>query len=141
MKRLLYLTALTMVATLVMGSVALAQGVPPDGSPNRYGCPDGYPFVASDPDDPGEASLRCFATEEEAAAYSAGELVEEEPPVAEEPPTETQYETPETPTAPETPQVPETEPLPDTGGPAILLPVAGLLLAAGLVGMRVARRR
>ena len=37
--------------------------------------------------------------------------------------------------------VPDTE-LPDTGGPgpALLLPTAGLLLATGLVGMRVVRR-
>ena len=31
--------------------------------------------------------------------------------------------------------------LPDTGGPALLLPAAGLLLATGLIGLTVVRRR
>ncbi len=30
--------------------------------------------------------------------------------------------------------------LPDSGGPALLLPAAGLLLVAGLIGMRLVRR-
>ncbi len=45
----------------------------------------------------------------------------------------------QTPTQPQT-QAPVTQPLPSTGGPALLLPAAGLLLATGLVGMRLARR-
>ena len=35
----------------------------------------------------------------------------------------------------------DTTALPDTGGPGILLPIAGLLLASGLLGLRVARRK
>ncbi len=44
--------------------------------------------------------------------------------------------------APETPvDTPEMEPLPDTGGSAFLLPVAGLLLATGIIGLTIVRRR
>ena len=139
MKRLMYLAATTMVATIMMASVAAAQGVPPDGSPNRYGCPDGYPFVATPAGEAGEAGLLCFATQAAANEYSETGGVAEEPPVSEEPMApETQYETP---TAPETPQTPETtQPLPDTGGASLLLPAAGLLLCAGLLGLRIARK-
>lgn len=35
----------------------------------------------------------------------------------------------------------DTEMLPDTGGPTLLLPAAGLLLATGLIGFRILRRR
>lgn len=143
MKRLLYISTLSMVFTLVLASVALAQGVEPGNGTGPYGCPEDMPFVASAPSDPGEASLLCFATEAEAEAYGRGETAT--PPATEEPPvTEGQYETPEAPTAPETPQTPEmsTQPsLPSTGGPALLMPAAGLLLATGLLGLAIVRRR
>ena len=135
MKKLLYLAILSLVATLVIAPAALAQGGP-------Y-CPEDQ-FPASAPGDPGEASLMCFDTAEEAQIYSGtGEIPAEEPPVTEEPPTTTgtQYETPQAPQPPATPQA--TEPLPDTGGPgvsALLLPAAALLLTGGLIGLRVARR-
>ncbi len=56
---------------------------------------------------------------------------------------EMQPPAPETPIAPETPTAPEEEmqPLPDTGGASLLLPAAGLLLASGLLGLTVMRRR
>lgn len=68
------------------------------------------------------------------------------PPVAEEPPvTEGQYKTPQPPVNPqaETPDIPDTttSTLPETGGPAPLLPAAGLLLATGLIGLKIVRRR
>lgn len=52
-----------------------------------------------------------------------------------------QYETPENPTSTETDTV-----LPDTGGASLggaslLLPAAGLLIATGLIGLKVVRRR
>ncbi len=46
---------------------------------------------------------------------------------------------PETSMQPQT-QAPVTQPLPSTGGPALLLPAAGLLLATGLIGVGLARR-
>ncbi len=45
----------------------------------------------------------------------------------------------QTPAQPQT-QAPVTQPLPSTGGPALLLPAAGLLLATALIGVRLARR-
>lgn len=168
MKKLLYLATLSLVATLMFASVAVAQEDPcpdpnfpretPDGCQastlpdvttesqtpaeepstitsrgadtvplNADGtCPEGYvtvnaPFCAQEsPNTPG----RIFG-------FGEGDLAD---------PTATggQYGTPETPTAPET----ETGTvLPDTGGPAILLPAAGLLLATGLIGLTIVRRR
>ena len=142
MKRLLYISILSMLTTLLLASAAAAQGVAPGGGSGPYGCPEDMPFVASDPDDPGEASLLCFATEEEAAAYSAGELTGEEPPTTTGGQYEDEVQPPATPQA-ETPDVPDTTTpaLPDTGGPALLLPVAGLLLTSGLIGLTVVRRR
>ena len=101
-------------------------------------CPQGG-FPATPPGAPGEAELVCFDTQEEADYYSeTGEFLTEEPPPTV---TGTQYETPETPTATETPTDTGGTALPETGGTALLLPVAGLLLATGLIGLRVARRR
>ncbi len=45
----------------------------------------------------------------------------------------------QTPAQPQT-QAPAMQPLPSTGGPSLLLPAAGLLLATGLIGIRLARR-
>ncbi len=39
---------------------------------NPYGCPDDRPIPATRAGDPGEGSLRCFATRSEANAYSQG---------------------------------------------------------------------
>lgn len=143
MKRLMYLTTLSLVATLLLAGVAAAQGVAPTGGTNPYGCPDDAPFVATPPGELGEAGLLCFPTQEQAEIYSqtgVNPSAEETPP-AEEP---EQYEA-EPPVAPEPPAAPDTGTgeLPHTGGvsPALLLPAAALLLGAGLVGVRAVRRR
>ena len=41
----------------------------------------------------------------------------------------------------ETPSTTTTTPLPDTGGPSLLIPAVGLLLASGLIGLGVMRRK
>ena len=171
-------------------------------------CPEGQ-FPATAPGDPGEGSLVCFDSQEEADIYSeTGEIPGDEPlsvtgeqgdldcidfatqeeaqatynadpsdpngldadgdgvacesttsettgteyedgtafingtaPETGDDPdvTADQYDAPET---PETPTATETDTvLPDTGGPALLLPAAGLLLATGLIGLTIVRRR
>ena len=62
MRKLLLLVGLSMLGTMMLASVASAQQ-------NPYGCPDDKPFVATLAGDPGEGSLRCFATQAEANAY------------------------------------------------------------------------
>ncbi len=52
----------------------------------------------------------------------------------------TEQYTPAQPQAP-APTAPAATLLPSTGGPALLLPAAGLLLATGLLGLKVVRRR
>ena len=74
MRKVSLLAASCMALALVFAPVAMAQGVSPEaGTGNPYGCPDEAPFVATAPGDPGEGSLRCFATQAEADAYSSGE--------------------------------------------------------------------
>lgn len=79
MRKVLLLIASSMIGVLVFASVVSAEHTAKhvragsDGSMdpgNPYGCPDGKPFVATAPGDPGEGSLRCFATQAEADAYS-----------------------------------------------------------------------
>ena len=141
MKRLLYLATLSVAATLLLATAAFAQGVPPSGGSGPNGCPADMPFPASDPDDPGEASLLCFETQAEANEYSQTGVnpSDEEPPVTNG---GQQYEgemqPPAEPQSPDTPEM--AEPLPDTGGASLLLPAAGLLLATGLIGFGMFRR-
>lgn len=70
MRRLLLLMALCMALALAFAPVAMAQGVPPGGGGGAL-CPDEAPFVATLAGDPGEASARCFPSQEEADAYRA----------------------------------------------------------------------
>lgn len=90
-------------------------------------CPE--PFVSNfDPNDPATAeTFTCIAPQDIAApeAIAAPEQYTDEP-VVEEPVA----------TAPSEPMMA----LPDTGGPALLLPAAGLLIGAGLIGLRVIRK-
>lgn len=116
MKKLLYLATLSLVATLMFASVATAQEDP---------CPD--------PDFPRYTPDGCQASDLPDVVVPGGPAPAD--PDVGETATGGQYETPEVPQAPET-----TQPLPDTGGPA-LLPAAGLLLATGLIGLKVVRRR
>ena len=62
MRKVLLLVGLSMMAVLMFAPAALAE--------HRYGCPHDKPFVATAPGDPGEGSLRCFATQAEADLYS-----------------------------------------------------------------------
>lgn len=141
MRRLLYLAALAVVASLVLAPAALAQ--------DTLNCDDfasqagAQAELRSDPSDPNgldgndDDGIAC-----ESLPAPRDEVPVAAPPVADPPPPATptnggdQYNGGVTPTEP-TP----TELLPDTGGPALLLPAAGLLLGAGLIGLRVARRR
>lgn len=128
MKKLLYIATLSMVVTLFFAAAAVAQEDPcPDPNFPRF-TPDG-----------------CQASPLPDVVIPGGPAPAE--PNVGGSVTGGQYETPEAPPAiPETPQAPETpeaQPLPHTGGAslALLLPAAGLLLGAGLLGLRVARRR
>ena len=150
MKRLLYLATTAMVATLLMASAALAQEENPcTGSPFERFIPEVNGCVTTEGlSDPGSATVFDADTREpigtlgevtagpeegDGGDTNGGQQYEEETPPA----------TPETPPTTETPQPPDTSDtgtLPDTGGPGLLLPVAGLLLTAGLVGFRMVRR-
>lgn len=139
-----------MVASLVLAPAALAQVRGPSGADGSYNCedfdtqPQAQAFYDAqggvaggdpdglDDDSDGTACDTLPPGEETPPAEMGGD----EPVVEEQPATEMQYETPETPSVSGT----ETD-LPETGGPAILLPAAGLLLAAGLLGLKVVRRR
>jgi hypothetical protein len=63
-------SAPTGVSSASPSASASASATSAQGNP--YGCPDDKPFVATAPGDPGEGSLRCFATRSEANAYSQG---------------------------------------------------------------------
>ncbi len=140
MKRLLYLAALSMVATLMLAPAALAQTRGPSGADGSFNCSDfdeqgqAQQFFnqdLSDPngldaDDDGQACEELPTVTQEGTIPGEGESV---------PATSAQYQQ----YAPVTP-VPVEPALPETGGPALLLPVAGLLLATGLLGLVVRRR-
>ena len=155
MKKLVYITTVSIVVTLLMASAAVAQEAGPGGE----GPCTGTPFERFIPEvngcvtteglsDPGSATVFDADTREPIGTLdevtagleegnggdtTGGQYEEETPPA-----------TPETPPTTETPQppaTPDTGTLPDTGGPGLVLPAAGLLLAAGLVGLKVARRR
>lgn len=206
MRRLLYLAALAMVASLVLAPAALAQVRGPSGADGTFNCPDfdtqgqaqSYyesqgGLSGSNPSDldadldgqacedslPGAEpeggtmmSDTTTPTEEPSTITSRGAdtvplnpdgtcpegfVTVNAPFCAEESPntpgrifgfgegdlatptaSEEQYVAPATPATP----APSTQTtLPDTGGPALLLPAAGLLLASGLLGLGIVRRR
>ena len=166
MRRLLYLAALSMVVTLLFAPTAMAQnaacqdvqdrlnagdstltsaellacGLSPEAISPCEGVPDpncnaeGFPSIGG-PSGVGEnnacsglppGSAEAIACYEELianmGATPTATTEQYTPPVAAE-----QY----TPAAPA---------LPITGGPALLLPAAGVLLGAGLLGLRLVRR-
>ena len=150
MKRLLCLAALTMTVTLLLASVAAAQEENPcTGSPFEQYIPEVNGCVTTEGlSDPGSATVFDADTREpigtlaevtagleegDGGNTTGGQYEEETPPAT--------PETPPTTGTPQPPATPDTGTLPDTGGPGLLLPVAGLLLTAGLIGSRMVRRR
>lgn len=146
MRKLLYLATLSMVATLLFAPAASAQ--------DTLNCDDftsqadAQAALRADPSDPNGLD----GNDDDGIACESLPAPRDETPVVVEPPPETTVEKPVTNGGDQyngevTPQEPTpteptpTEPLPDTGGPAFLLPAAGLLLVAGLIGMRMARRK
>ena len=145
MRRLLYLAALSMVATLMFAPTALAQGITSSGGTGPYGCPEEAPFAATAPGDPGEASLLCFHTQALADYYSATGQVPQDDAAEDQyvPASEDQYAAADqyTPAADQyAAPADDTAVLPASGGPALLLPAGVLLLGAGLLGLRMVRR-
>ncbi len=159
MRRLLYLTSLSMVVTLLIAPAALAQqgSECPTGEVSvlrpsgEFICvpenvedqtPEEIEAVVEDPRPNAETPIvenqdvnpdeDLTPEQQEAAGFDTTTDGQYESPTT----TEGQYEAPETAPATETDTV-----LPDTGGPALLLPAAGLLLATGLIGLKVVRRR
>ncbi len=148
MRRLLYLAALSMVIGLVFAPAALAQnaacqdvqdrlnagdptltpaellacGLSPEaiGAGPSIGGPMGVGEnnVCSDLPPGSAAAIECY--EQLIASMESGAAP-------------SQY-------APEQPQTQAPTELSDTGGPALLIPAAGVLLAAGLIGMGLVRR-
>lgn len=150
MRRMLYLATLSIVATLLVAPAALGQGAGPGGE----GPCTGTPFEQYIPEVNGCVTTEGLPDPGATIVYDAdtrepiGTLAEVTANLENETPTTTgdqyptntqvQYE----PTLADEP-VP-TESLPDTGGlggATLLLPAAGLLLATGLIGLRVLRRR
>lgn len=63
-----------LLASAPTGSSSATLSASASASANPYGCPDDKPYPATAAGDPGEGSLQCFATQEEAAAYSGEDL-------------------------------------------------------------------
>ena len=63
-----------LLASAPTGSSSATPSASASASANPYGCPDDRPYPATAAGDPGEGSLQCFATQEEAAAYSGEDL-------------------------------------------------------------------
>lgn len=162
MRRLLYLTALSMLVVAMTASVAFAQSRGPSGADGTFNCEDfdsqaeAQAFLRDDPSDPdgldgppGDA----FTGEEGVACESLPGPRDETPVLPEE---TTMEET----TVPETTMEETTEDvsgvqyeegttedtegmtdLPDTSGPPILLLSATLFMGAGILVFAVLRRR
>lgn len=161
MRRLLLLLAVLAMAMLVAAPAALGQSRGPSGADGTYNCSDfdtqlqaqAYYDGQGGLDGPNPADLDddldgvpCETLPGGGVTPTGGDNGEETPiePAA----TGAQYgqyggEEP-TPAEPTPVEPTPVEPLPATGGPggaALLLPAAGLLLATGLIGSRVLRRR
>jgi hypothetical protein len=63
-----------LLASAPTGSSSATPSASASASANPYGCPHDRPYPATAAGDPGEGSLQCFATQEEAAAYSGEDL-------------------------------------------------------------------
>lgn len=144
MKRLLYLATLSLVASLLFAPAALAQ--------DTLNCDDfasqaeAQAELRADPSDPNGLD----GNDDDGIACESLPAPRDETPVpaaTDTPPPGTTVEPPvdnggDQYNGEVTPQEPTpTEPLPSTGGPALLLPAAGLLLTTGLIGLQVVRRR
>ena len=145
MKRLLYLAMVAMVAMLVLAPAAMAQ--------QDLDCSDfatqeeAQAEYNTDPSDPNglDADNDGIACE---TLQGSPSMAEDETPAPEQDTDVTdQYATPEAgATADQYVAAPVEEEdtvgtaLPDTGGPALLIPAAVLLLGSGLLGMRILRR-
>lgn len=164
MEKLLYLAVLAMATSLVSVPAALAQSETGDlycidfSDTAEDAQNQAQALLKRNPDDPNgldadgdgvaceyTSSAQGSVAFEDQSGYTSGASAapqeqQQTPPGAEVAPV--------TPPAADGPVVQPAEPdaavLPDTGGPggaALLLPTAGLLLATGLVGLKVARRR
>lgn len=158
MKRLLYLATLGLVASMMFAPAALGQSRGPSGADGTFNCPDFdfqedaqavYDQDTSDPNGldgaigtefTGQQGVACEELPSRGTATDGGML--------QQPTTPNQY-TPTTtaPTATTAPTTtaPTTAPniteMPATGGPSLLIPAVGLLLASGLIGLGVLRRK
>lgn len=153
MRKVLLLIALSMLGVPMFASVASAEHTAKhvragsDGSMdpgNPYGCPDGKPFVATVPGDPGEGSLQCFATQAEATAYSNTSSSASPMASPTAAPTASSTATPSasaSATAAATSQY-SAPSLPETGGfsPVTYLAPVALLLVGGLFTAKIVRR-
>lgn len=148
MRRLLYLAALATVASLISAPAALAQVQNPEDCPagTRAVGEGAIEFTGCVPVEelcdvkaltPSQYA-ECIATPEQITGVPAGEITGTTA-------GEAQYEPGTGPLiggpARGAAQVDADGTLPDTGGPALLLPAAGLLLATGLIGIKLVRRR
>jgi LPXTG-motif cell wall-anchored protein len=126
MRKLFLLLSLSLVVSLAFAPTAGAQtfaATPSDGSGDTMadGCPAGE-FAAIPPNTLGEGGFACFETAEEAEYYAeTGQLLQADDDmaggaVADDGVANDQYADD------------EVTQLPDTGGPALLLPIAGFAM-------------
>lgn len=149
MRRLLYLAALAAVASLILAPAALAQVQNPEDCPagtkpkiDANGAMGSGEFLGCVPVEelcdvnaltPSQYS-ECIATPEQITGVPAGVPIDTTA-------GGDQYEPGTGPMIVPSQAAPATTVLPSTGGPALLLPAGGLLLATGLIGIKLARRR
>lgn len=134
MKRLLYLAMLAMLAMLVLAPAAGAQDFPVVADPSQ--CPGntvptggGGEFICF----PAEFACEGIVSQADFEACVAEQQAMQAI-LAPEPAAPVPAPAP-------APTAPAMTPLPDTGGLALLLPVAALLMGSGLLGFAALRRR